>query len=885
MKPLRLQMQAFGPYAGCECVDFEKLAQQGMFLITGPTGSGKTTIFDAMTFALYGGSSGDDSKTKTGRNDLEQWRCNQADKTAKTIVCFTFRVQERTYQFARMLVPKRKNLSAEYTAGELDENGVLIPFFENPKEKDLNAKAVALIGLTKEQFRQVVLLPQGQFERFLTASSDEKEDILKKIFEADRWDGYAKHFYDAADARKKALDSELADIQRALAEEGAADFEELDSRIAARKEKKKASEAACKAFNPQGKQRQLNADRELAERFQPLHRARRTLAELQLRQGEMEQKRARYGQATRAEQLRDVVSDYEKAEKECAARRRAWQSLDAQLPAVDQAHQQALAALLAHGAASPVLEHKARITVYESKRSLYQTLHQLQKDLADGERQFRAQQKNTEKAEAEADKACQEAADRFRQCGAAEGHAGELRQRYYAGIYGEIAAQLAEDAPCPVCGSIHHPAPAARTADSVTKAALEAAEMAEQNAKKAWRAAEVRRETAEQTAQAWKDRLYDAQKRLDAAKAALDHAQADLIEDIPSGELLEKRIRELQEEIARYQGRSAVLQAESEKTKERMDKLTAQIDAADRERRAAEKRLEEAGAALGTALAQSGYENRRQVEQALLADAERQSLYAQLVAYDQQVQTAAQDAAEQQQRLAGLQEPDVSRFEARQQQIDQERSRYDRENSVLQAEIARLTEKSASLRKKQAHYDSRIQQAKNDQEFAKKLRGDSGIGLQRYVLAILFNQVIGEANRMLEKVHAGRYHLYRTDDRGAGKKRGLELKVRDSRSPETEGRSVAMLSGGEKFLVSLSLSIGLSTVAQKTGVQIEALFIDEGFGTLDDSSIHDAMDILESVRRSSGMIGIISHVQLLESTIPTHLTVKKTAAGSTIVQC
>ena len=117
-------------------------------------------------------------------------------------------------------------------------------------------------------------------------------------------------------------------------------------------------------------------------------------------------------------------------------------------------------------------------------------------------------------------------------------------------------------------------------------------------------------------------------------------------------------------------------------------------------------------------------------------------------------------------------------------------------------------------------------------EFAKKLRGDSGIGLQRYVLAILFQQVIGEANRMLGKVHGGRYHLYRSDDKGKGNKRGLELKVYDNRRPDTEGRSVSMLSGGEKFLVSLALSIGMSTVAQKGGVQIEALFIDEGFGTL-----------------------------------------------------
>ena len=214
MKPLQLDIQAFGPYAGHQTVDFEKLSRNGIFLIKGPTGSGKTTIFDAMTFALYGGSSGDDSKNKFGRNDLEEWRCNQADKGTATEVSFTFSVQNRKYQFTRRLVPKRKNLSAEYSAGEIDESGVLIPFFENPKKDDLTCKAVELIGLTKEQFRQVVLLPQGQFERFLTASSTEKENILKKIFEADKWEAYAQNFFTAANDRKTTLENEKRERKR-----------------------------------------------------------------------------------------------------------------------------------------------------------------------------------------------------------------------------------------------------------------------------------------------------------------------------------------------------------------------------------------------------------------------------------------------------------------------------------------------------------------------------------------------------------------------------------------------------------------------------------------------------------------------------------------------
>lgn len=286
---------------------------------------------------------------------------------------------------------------------------------------------------------------------------------------------------------------------------------------------------------------------------------------------------------------------------------------------------------------------------------------------------------------------------------------------------------------------------------------------------------------------------------------------------------------------------------------------------------------------LEEALAQHGYTDHLLVKQELLPDGERKKLHTELVEYDRDLKTVTLELADRQKELSGVVEPDATRFEARQQEITEKSESFAKQQAALQTEIDRMTRKQGELQKKQEHFDREIQEAEDDLIFAKKLRGDTGIGLQRYVLAIMFNQVIGEANRMLEKVHGGRYHLYRSDDRGAGNKRGLELKVHDNRSPDTEGRGVAMLSGGEKFLVSLALSIGMSTVAQRAGVQIEALFIDEGFGTLDDSSISDAMDILESVRRSSGMIGIISHVGLLESNIPTHLEVKKTSAGSTIV--
>lgn len=254
-----------------------------------------------------------------------------------------------------------------------------------------------------------------------------------------------------------------------------------------------------------------------------------------------------------------------------------------------------------------------------------------------------------------------------------------------------------------------------------------------------------------------------------------------------------------------------------------------------------------------------------------------------IVEHDTKLATAREELENRQIRLSGKTEPDALRFEERDKEIREEERAFHQALGKLTTEIDRLQKKQRELARAWTDYKANIQQAAEDYELARKLRGDTGIGLQRYVLAVMFGQVIGEANRMLDSVHGGRYHLFRTDERGTGNKRGLELKVHDNRSPEKEGRSVSLLSGGEKFLVSLALSIGMSAVAQRSGVQIEALFIDEGFGTLDNSSIQDALTVLEGVRRSSGMIGIISHVALLEGAIQTQLRVVKRETGSTIV--
>ena len=889
MKPLKLELQAFGPYVEKQTIDFEKLSEKGMFLIKGSTGSGKTTIFDAISFALYGESTGEVYLKKTsgagkggkiGRNDLEDWRCTQAPSDMTTYVSFSFESHGHQYVFKRGLVPKRVNLAALYEAGEIDEDGNIVPFFSNPKQNDLNDKAEELIGLTREQFRQVVFLPQGQFERFLIAPSDEKEGILKKIFGTEKWSDYANRFYENAKSRMDSLKTEKEEIDISLADAGVASLEELGDKISSLKVERNLSEEAHIAFDGVKKQDELNKDIQLAEQFKPLHELEKTHATLAAQKEQMDAKKEDYSLAENAESIRTVIADYEKAVSELERREKTLKDSEDALPDAEQKVKDAQTAKTEHGNSSPVEGLQKKIGEYESKKPLYDKYGELESACNNAKTAQKNAKKEADEAEKKKIEAVKSAENAIIAFNNADKEAKEYRDRYLEGIYGEIAEDLKDGEACPVCGSVSHPAPAARTPGSVSKEDVNKKEAEREKAKKKWDSAETEKENSVNDWESKKEILDDKNNAYAAAKTELDAAAKNLIEGIEDSNALVKQIEGFNATIDDYQEEAETLEANLAAAKKAHTELEQKIKQDKKERDAAKDSKEDISKELENALRKKGYDDIASAKGDLKSEEDRKQMHKEIVEYETQCQDNENALSAKKKELKNQIEPDASKFEERQKKITEELNAYKESHSVICNKIKELSEKKERLDKKHEHYLSEISEAEADLAFARTLRGDSSVGIQRYVLAVMFEQVIGYANEMLSNVHGGRYRLCRTDERGSRNKRGLELKVHDNRSPEKDGRNVSMLSGGEKFLVSLALSIGMSTVAQKTGVKIEALFIDEGFGTLDDDSIADAMMVLESVRQSSGMIGIISHVQLLESVITTHLEAVKTDKGS-----
>lgn len=878
MRPLQLEFQAFGPYPEQEKIDFDQLAKKGLFLICGETGSGKTVMLDAMTFALYGKSSGNT------RNDFEAMRCTSAKPDVPTFVRFVFEAGGEQYWFERRLERKLKNLKTSYNLLKKDTAGEWQTLLENPKEKELNKKAEQLIGLDYDQFRQVIILPQGQFEKLLTSKSEEKEKILTDIFGEYRWQRIAERMFESASERKEALKSKREKIQNSLAEENCETVQQLSAYIVQKKQEMDAIKTEYDKADYKAQRKSLNEMLALADWFAEYHKLQEQQKAYLAAQDKRDEAQRRLEQAKRADKVRQTILQAQQAEKNLKERQRGYQSVCASKTGYEEQWRIAGQKLAEHNERKPEVELlRKKQAAYESRRPDYQGLRIMQTECAEKKKCLEESLANEKEAKLQFDQYNERLVALNQVYEQKKQHHEDLLHAYLMGIHGQIASELVEGCPCPVCGSVEHPCKAPLTDDSVTKDTVEQAKREADKTHSKLLSCGEKQKQAEQTYQSLGDIRSAAEIAFAAGKAKLQNLTANLIEGVDHLEMLEKKISETSDQIAGYEEMRLQLEDEEKRTRETYTQIQAKMAAMAEEVETAKSQCQAANDNLLQDVRENEFESAAQAKEMLLSVEEMEDLQKRITAHDTNLRVICDRLEEIKQRLENREEPDGATCREKLENIEIAEHNFTSQYASLKAEYERLCDKEKKLLAEGNGMEEAVRQADEDLLFAKKMRGDTGTGLQRYVLGIMFSSVVAAANQMLALVHDGRYRLFRSDDKMQGSnKRGLELKVYDKFSDDPQGRFVNTLSGGEKFLASLALSIGMSTVAGKSGIKIEALFIDEGFGSLDEDSIVDAMNVLNTIQESNGLVGIISHVQILQDRIPTKLVVSKKEGRSHI---
>lgn len=872
MKPIRLEMCAFGPYAKATRVDFEKLGENGVFLITGDTGAGKTTIFDAISFALFGEASGGRE-----RRDAKSFRSDYAAPTDETYAEFIFEHRDRMYRVWRnpeyMRASKNGAKQVKQAAGAEFEDmrtGEIITGADAVKKQ-----VEALIGLTQDQFTQTVMIAQGDFMKILTAGTDKRRELLQKLFDTGLYRRIQEKLRDLkreCDEKNQELeiqirtgvnnieiDSDFEDayIIRQYRKEGGS-LEGLIDALARMVERDAAARREIEAQKAKidalwKANTAAIADGEAVNRdFDRLDALRRREEELIARRSEIDDMTA---EATRAQRALKLVA----AEGRCrdnAERRRALtadrDAVTEQMRKCDEALPDAQARADAAKAALPQAE---QMRMQASRLSdLLPAMQRLEGDRRTLEKTMRALDK------------CLTASR------AADQEYARIRDAYFAGQYGMIARELQPGAPCPVCGSIDHPSPAPFSNCAVTREQLDDAERAQ-------RAAQDALNVKNTEAAGLKSRVETAQAQLDQMGAAGTEQQ------------MRNRVCELTD-------RASAICAEDERARKRLDKIkndrgiyadrwnnaTAQIAEVD----ANQARCD---AEFANLIAENEFADEADYRAAKRTDAQVDALDAQIRSYGEERKSCADQIQALNARLAGKSRADVSAL--KRQQSDAEARKAQLEGMDKQI-AGRCTSNDKTLQIIQTARNSQRKRQKKwalVNEIYKTVAGqfiaaggkDGKMTFETYVQQHYFRQVIAAANVRLNTLTEGMFTLRCMETaKNRQSQAGLDMEVLDRGTGLW--RDVKTLSGGESFMASLALALGLSDVVQARsgGIQLDAMFIDEGFGSLDESALNHALETLNSIAEGKRLIGVISHVPELRDRIDRKIVIRKTVSGSTI---
>ncbi|MBB5809529.1 AAA family ATPase [Streptomyces collinus] len=994
MRLHRLTLTAFGPFGGTQAVDFDDLSSAGLFLLHGPTGAGKTSVLDAVCYALYGSVPG----ARQGGGQGTTLRSDHAAPVTRTEVILDLTVAGRRLEVTRQ--PPWERPKKRGTGTTLDKAQTWLREYDatagawkdlSRSHQEIGEEITQLLGMSREQFCQVVLLPQGDFARFLRADAEARGKLLGRLFDTRRFADVEKRLAErrrATEAQVRDGDAELlADAHRmqqaagdamelpALApgEPGLAEAVLSAAAVARSTARDQLTVAACTLTAAESAQaaagRALDDARELdrlqrrfaqareraasleqgAEAYREaqalMERARKAEAvapALDLRESsEAEHRRAAAAEARARALLPETFADAGAAGLASAARRAAEE-----LGGLDSARraERRLAELLderagldrqEHADADLLQEAEAWLDGWEETRTVLQArVDSAQKDAALAEqlaerREPARQRLRAARLRDQLAHDTDRAADRVRTAQdkalRAKQHWLDLKEQRLNGIAAELAAHLTDGEPCAVCGATEHPAPARKVAGHVDREAEEHALTAYQRADEQ-RAEDERRLGAarealaaagaeagdtptDQLAQEMEEleeryararsaaaELHTAQERLRQAGheherrlAARQEAAVRTASRVGHRERLDRERTALEEELDRARGSLDSVAARAAQLERRTALLTDAADAA----RAAEdsaQRLKDADARLADAAFRAGFETPQAAAAALLDNAAHRELQHRLDAW-QHEEAAVRAVLAEADTAAAAREPRADP-DAAQRTADEAERRLRAAASAHDAarrrcaELAWLSARAAASMRRLAPLREEYDRVARMAGLAAGTSADNErrMRLESYVLAARLEQVAAAATVRLRRMSSGRYTLVHSDDRTGRGRSGLGLHVVDAWTGRE--RDTATLSGGETFFASLALALGLADVVtdEAGGVRLDTLFIDEGFGSLDDQTLDEVLDVLDSLRERDRSVGIVSHVPDLRRRIHAQLEVVKGRSGSALRQ-
>lgn len=906
MRPNKLILSAFGPYAARAELDFEQLGKQGLYLITGDTGAGKTTIFDGITYALYGEASGEN-------RDPSMFRSKYANADTPTYVELIFTCRNQVYSIMRNPEYSRPKSRGEGITKE--KASVQLTFPDGrvlTKTKEVEQAIIDILGVDRRQYTQIAMLAQGDFLRLLLATTEERKKIFQKIFKTQNYyilqeqlkkensllNGEYERIKESISQYIKGIECANEDILQAKvqeAKEGKQSIEALFGLLEQLIQHDMQREAAGDALLQQVESElevlaqrlaKIETQKQAKEKCEQAKIRLRSLAEQEI--AWMKQKEELEGKKTQMEEMRQryillqpKLSIYERIDALELQRDQLVSSLNrnkkeqeickAEIERLTEEQSQGdelLKRLEFAGADQTVAEmelshwKKKQEELEEYHKQVVQ-LEQLKNEQTRAQEIYRQAQEQATLLQAKYEK---------------------KYQLYLDEQAGLMAEQLAEDVPCPVCGSLHHPHPAVKSEEAPSK---DEVECAKEEAQKALREQEQASLRASRIKGSVEEKAEALQSANDSLLGQMNYE--DKVHEVLSEyKKCDLRLQKILEERKRKEKWEEQLLEVREKLEEKRQQQEANQIAIAQQQAQIESLLEQ----VAEQKKELPYGTKEE------ATAEKNHLEKEIQTWEQEMQSARERCNEiEKDKIAlqsQIQENEILlagyEIEAEEKEKKQQYELYQRRQEIQKQQKESHARKTAN-EKVRAHMSSQYEKSHAIEEKLTwiqalsntangKITGKEKIMLETYVQMTYFDRIIMRANTRFLHMSGGQYELKRRREaENKSSQSGLELNVVDHYNG-TE-RSVKTLSGGESFQASLSLALGLSDEIQSSagGIRLDTMFVDEGFGSLDESALEQAIQALSVLAEGERLVGIISHVNELKERIDRQVVVKKDKTG------